>query len=689
MGIRRSIIDTRGFRQDIQGLRAVAVALVVVYHLFPKHLSGGFVGVDVFFVISGFLISGHLLREVTATGRVDVPRFWLRRARRLLPAAVVVILAVAAIALFVVPMTAWRELGVQTFASLFYFENWRLALNADSYTAAAPSSSPFQHFWSLSVEEQFYIFWPFVFLVMALFARRGRGTARGRTLTLVVVAAIAGVSFAYSVWFTDHSRAAAYFVTPTRIWELAAGALLAFVPVQARLGVLWTEVLRWGGLGAIAATALLYTDATPFPGSAALVPVLGAAAFVLAGSTGTPVGHGSPLSWRPVQRTGDVSYSLYLWHWPLIVLTTTALDRVLLPLEKIGILGLSVALASLSYAYVENRWRARPVRRHAPPRRPRRLLTAASGLAVLAVAVSGAALITVPQRVADQAAANAGERVGAAAAVRGDYATTTIGGPVPAPVGASQDNWTADHPDCQQKLGRFTGLTTCQVGAPDADADLRVALVGDSHAGHWEPAVEEIADQQDWAVTTYVRSACPITTVRATGSSDHDDACSKWNDAVLTDLAAKHYDAVIVASASYTAFPRTARSSPEEEAVTGYSGAWDRMQATGARVVALEDNPDPTAAGIADIDACVSEHADDLGPCLFPRPGDDADPQVEAGSRAEVPVVDTTDFFCNNRVCSPIIGGVLVYQDRTHITATYADSIAPFLGKRLVPLVNG
>lgn len=691
MGIRRSIVESRGFRQDVQGLRAVAVSLVVIYHLFPRHVPGGFVGVDVFFVISGFLITSHLLRELDTTGTVNVPQFWLRRARRLLPAAVLVILVVAVSALLIVPMTAWRDLGTQTFASLFYVENWRLALNADSYTAAAPSSSPFQHFWSLSVEEQFYLVWPVVFLAVAALLRgdHRQRRRRRRTSLLTAVVGIAALSLVYSVLFTVQNHAAAYFVTPTRVWELAGGALLAFVPARTRVGPVGTTMLRWGSLAAIGAGSLLYTDATPFPGFAALLPVAGAAAFVLAGTVGVPVGPSSPLTWRPVQRTGDISYSLYLWHWPVIVLIGTALDRTLLPLEKIGALGLSVALAAWSYAYVENRWRQRPVRRHAQHTRSRPVLTAVSGIAVLAAIVSASALIVIPHRVAETAQAHAGDLPGAEAAVHGDFATVTEDGPVPAAAGAEDDNWTRLHPGCQQKLGAFEGLTTCSVGAPARKADLRVALVGDSHAGHWEPAVERIADREQWAVTTYVRSACPITTVPPEGASDHGNACSRWNTAVLDDLAEKRYDAIIVASASYTAFRASATHSARYEAVSGYAGAWDRMQATGARVVSIEDNPDPTAADIPDIDACVSVHKADLGPCLFPRPTDDADPQIQAGTLADVPVVDTTNYFCNNRICSPIIGGVLVYQDAAHLTATYAESLAPLLGRQLTPLVEG
>jgi peptidoglycan/LPS O-acetylase OafA/YrhL len=592
-------------------------------------------------------------------------------------------------------MTSWRELGAQTFASLFYVENWRLAVNANTYTAASPTSSPFQHFWSLSVEEQFYLVWPILFLIPALFARLGRRNHSGRRAVLAVIVVVAILSFAWSVWFTDFNRAAAYFVTPTRIWELAAGAVLAFVPVGPRLGPVATGIVRWAGLAAIATTALLFTDDTPFPGAWALLPVVGAAMFIAAGSAGSRLGDASPLAWRPVAVTGDLSYSLYLWHWPLIVLLSATVDRPLLPLEKIGVLGLSVGLAAVSHAYVENRWRGRnarrreSLRRRESPRRTRAILGVVSGAAVLAVLTSGAALVIVPQRVADGVAAQAGRVVGAADAVRGDYATDTVGGPVPAPVGAIDDNWLADNPGCQQKLGAFAGLTTCEVGAPQERATLRVALVGDSHAGHWEPALSAIADDEGWSLSTYVRSACPITTVPASGSTDHDDACLRWNAAVMSALEREHYDVVIVSAASYTRFPATDGRSEEQSAAAGYAGAWERMEATGAEVIALEDNPDPTRAGIADIDACVAQHEEDLGPCLFRRPPADADPQTDAAAEAGVQVVDTTRWFCNNKVCSPIIGGVLVYQDRTHLTATYAKTIAPYLRQELVPLVEG
>jgi peptidoglycan/LPS O-acetylase OafA/YrhL len=474
--------ERRGFRGDIQALRAVAVGIVVVYHLFPMHLPGGFVGVDVFFVISGYLITSRILREMTTHGRVRLGRFWSRRARRLLPAAVVVILATVLGTFLVVPETLWAEFGKQAIASLFYVENWRLGVDAQTYTAASPDSSPYQHFWSLSVEEQFYIVWP-VLLTIALLVVRRRALA-SRRAAFAIIAAIAVASFVYSIWYTHYAPSPAYFVTTTRAWELAAGGLIAFVPVRTVMGAVPTFVVRWLGVAVIAAVSLLYTDATPFPSWTAAVPVIGAALVIIAGTVGRAPSPNSVVLWRPVTATGDFSYSLYLWHWPVIVLATTWVDRDLAPLEKLGVLGVAVALSGASYAYVENRWRRPAVKRHASgSTRPWGLITAAAVSGVVVVSLAST-LIVVPAHQAAVALANASSKAGASAAAQGDFSTVTdANGPVPSPVDGNADNWTAAAPGCQQMLGPFTGLKTCHFGVSESSAKLDVALVGDSHAG--------------------------------------------------------------------------------------------------------------------------------------------------------------------------------------------------------------
>ena len=329
-----------GFCLDIQGLRAIAVSMVVIYHLRPSLLPGGFAGVDVFFVISGYLITGHLWRGYRKTGSVSLLDFWGRRARRLVPAAALVLLVTWLVARVAEPVTELPDIAVQIRASALYFQNWQLASEAVNYLQSEGPATPVQHFWSLSVEEQFYLVWPLLFGAAALVAivvaraRGGRGghhrprrqpsPAAARRAGLVTVAvlttALVGCSLAYSVYDTRTNPAAAYFVTTTRMWELGVGGLLAMVPDTYGRRIGRQGWLGWAGLAAVMVAAFTLSGTSPFPGWIALLPVLGAAAMIAGGSADGRLGPAPLTSARPLVFLGGISYSLYLWHWPIISL---------------------------------------------------------------------------------------------------------------------------------------------------------------------------------------------------------------------------------------------------------------------------------------------------------------------------------------------------------------------------------
>ena len=306
-----------GVRPEIQALRAAAVLLVVVAHLWPSALPGGYVGVDVFFAISGFLITSLLLREIDRTGGLSLSDFWARRARRILPAALVTLLFCAIATILFVPLTYWQQFLAELRASTAYVQNWQLADSAVDYFAADNGPSPVQHFWSLSAEEQFYVVWPLL-LLLAVGLTRGRAARVRRRAIVVTIGALTVASLAYSLHHTAANPAAAYFITPTRAWEFGVGGLLAMLPhVERPAGVKWA-VLSWVGLAGIGVAAAFFSPDTPFPGYAALLPVLGALAVIAAGA---PTGRWAPtrgLELPPVQYLGNVSYSVYLWHWPLL-----------------------------------------------------------------------------------------------------------------------------------------------------------------------------------------------------------------------------------------------------------------------------------------------------------------------------------------------------------------------------------
>ncbi len=347
-------------RADIQALRALAVGVVIVNHIWPSRLTGGYVGVDVFFVISGFLITTHLLKELQGGGRIRLIRFYARRMRRLLPAALLVLAVSAVLVWRFLPYPRWEREGQEILSSAFYVENWFLAARSVNYSALNDAASVAQHYWSLSVEEQFYLVWPLL-LWGVWKMTRGRVKMQVIGIALVIVVSLSGC-----VWYTMADPAPAYFVTPARFWEFGLGGLLALLGLTSakhRLisqptQVIW-QILAIAGFGLIAWSAMTYSHVTAFPGWAALVPAVGTALVIHGGTVVTDTWHGVITSFKPIQYAGDISYSLYLWHWPLICLAPFVLERTPERWDKVAIFALSVVLAGLCKRFVEDpgrRW---------------------------------------------------------------------------------------------------------------------------------------------------------------------------------------------------------------------------------------------------------------------------------------------------------------------------------------------
>ena len=376
-------------RREIQGLRAVAVLLVVLFHLWPDRVPGGYIGVDVFFVISGFLITSLLLREVDRSGSVSLGQFWARRLRRLLPASYLVLAVSAVGTLLFVPRLVWEQFFGEILGAGLYVENWVLAVNSVDYLAAENTPSPAQHYWTLSAEEQFYLVWPLLVLLGIWLARRASrrsgASAVPRRAVFTVLAVGVVASLAYSLWVSATNPAWAYFVTPARAWEFGAGALLAFAPPVAATRA--RPRARPARLGCPASRCWSApwssTRARRCPGTAAIWVVVASAALIWVEAPGLAWSSDRLLAVRPAQFLGDVSYSVYLWHWPLIILLPYVTDHALTALDKVSILLATIGLAALTKRWVED-----PVRsaRHFGLRRP---------LVTFGYAATAAALLTV------------------------------------------------------------------------------------------------------------------------------------------------------------------------------------------------------------------------------------------------------------------------------------------------------
>ncbi|WP_433665292.1 acyltransferase family protein [Nocardia sp. CA-128927] len=690
----------RAFRTDVEGLRAVAVLAVVVFHAGVWGVGGGFVGVDVFFVISGFLITGMLWREVAATGTIRLARFYGARARRLLPAAGIVLVATAVGAAVLLPPLQARAVLGDGIASALYVGNYRLALNGTDYLAADTPPSPFQHYWSLGVEEQFYLLWPALIIGVAWFAHRRsrRGGDASPTPYLLVLAVVAAASFAVSFTWTRTLPPWAFFALPARAWELALGGIVALsVPVWRRLPESVATVAGWLGLALILFACTRLDGRTPYPGTAALLPVLGAVLVIVAGCAATRWGVGRALSVSPLRSLGRLSYSWYLWHWPVLLLAPHVFGHSLDTVGAVGAVVTAGGLAMLTLWFVED-----PLRFAAPLRRSAALsLASGGGVTAAAVGVAVALLVFVPAPVGRGAAAEAltvmaaPETASSQAIDPHDAAVQQLTAQVQAAVAASAEQRAvpsnlspalADAPgDKAAVFGNGCVRSWLDVGQPecvsgDPDSASTVALVGDSHAAMWSPAFEQVAEQRHWRLETMSKVTCPLMELPITSPylGREYTECVQWRHQILTRLQAEH-PRLIVLSMS--------RRYGGDFGFTTYDQAWidslarltTQLRATGANVLVLGPIPDPHSTA----PTCLSDHLDDALACAPTRQVAVNDVGIAAERAAATAggaqYVDLTELFCTTARCPLINRNNLIYRDDNHLTVTYAKALTPIV----------
>lgn len=666
-------------RPEIQALRALAVLLVLLFHFWPHRIPGGYVGVDVFFVISGFLITAHLVRDVQTSGSVRLGTFWARRIRRLLPASLLVLVATAAAVFVWVPQLYWPQILREIAAATLYVENWQLAHDAVDYLAAENVQSPVQHYWSLSVEEQFYLVWPLLIVTAVVLARR-LGRADPVRAIRVTLAVLVLVSFAYSVYQTSANSAAAYFVTPTRAWEFGAGALLATLPGFGRsAGDRTRAAVSWLGLLLIGVAAFALSGGTPFPGYAAALPVVGTLCAIWAGAPDLRWSPSVGMRLAPVQRLGDWSYSVYLWHWPPIVIFALATGDVMRWPVKLAVIGGVIVLAALTKRLVEDPVRFRAF---AGGRRlwPQYAAAAVSMAMVMSVVVVGDRQLEQSNQATEsrfeQLLAVGAPCLGADARFS---AARCPEGPLGGEMFPEMSMLTKDTGSAYRCYDQQPGaqLTSCRIGSQRPDA-TRVALVGDSHAAMLIPAIEGHLEARNWAVDTYVARGCIWARV---DTADQADPCYARRHAMMQRLGSDpRYDLVIV-SGRRNADRRTA-----DGQIRRYLEAWQPVLERGTSIVVVVDNP---RLGEDDLGCLVDDAANGGDParCAVDRKVGlgTRDALEEAARRTDgrVRAVDLTDLFCTETLCPLVIGNVIVYRDAHHITASYARTLGPHLVERI------
>lgn len=663
-------------------------------------MPGGFVGVDVFFVISGFLITGLLLKEARDDGRISLSGFYARRAKRILPAATIVLLASALLTYTLLPRTRWDDTAGQILAGAFNVVNWVLAGSAVDYLAGDDAASPVQHFWTLAVEEQFYIVWPLL-IVGALYIsskvgakseftglRQGFNPGLRTALVRSAVVLLAVPSLVWSIYFTVADPGSAYFVTTTRAWELGIGAIVAvFANSLSRIPKIAANLLSWAGFAAILASAAFYTSATPFPGYAALLPTLGAAAVIVGGMYGPSRGSaGLVLSTSPFTWVGNISYSLYLWHWPLIVVATYLLEGLEF-YQGLIVIALSIIPAYLSYQYVEE-----PILKSESLKQSNALALQIGTILVSVAAIAAMAILLIPKPVSvagfvpqaplatTSASGNAVPVIGAELLAKDKNAgrvVDTVRAFQPAALDAAADNPVVYDRGCHQ-TATGTEAKSCVFG--NEKSDFTVAIVGDSHAAQWVPALAVVADQNGWRMESFTKSACPFTTATLTYEGGAYEFCKTWNEAVMAQFTGKNRpDFVLVSSSDYEA------RMPGLSSAEGLAEAWSGLRAAKVPFAVLADTPRP---GI-NVPECVSANPDKLSKCAVDKATADQnglpDQQQAATALGNVPIVNLNSMICPESKCAPIVGEVLVYRDTNHLTATYSESLATALNKGLAP----
>jgi peptidoglycan/LPS O-acetylase OafA/YrhL len=660
------------------------VVLVVIYHYWPGIVRGGYVGVDVFFVISGFLISAHLIDRSEALGLRAITSFWARRARRLLPASLLVLVVTAVAVVLVVPRSLWQQFMSEIVASAVYVQNWLLASNSVDYLAANNTASPVQHFWSLSVEEQFYLAWPIVVLGTIYFAARlvGRST---RVPLAVVLAAVIAVSFGYGIYLTATEPSVAYFATTTRAWEFAAGGLLAVYARSApTAGETLRSVVSWVGILVILASAIGFTGATPFPGVAAAAPVAGAIAVIWAGSPVTRFSPSKLLAIRPVQYLGDISYSVYLWHFPFLIIGGYALAGSFGLVAKVCLLVGSVVLAALTKRFVED-----PVRRARllAGARPRRTFLAMAASVVVVAVVAGAAWGSVQLEVGASAAqakslaANSPSCFGAAAMLKSAPQCPTgtpIAKVVPQPAVAANDLPAIYEAQCRSQTEDPT-VRPCVFG--HKGASFRVALIGDSHAASWFPALDALAVKQGWELTTYFKGGCPFSEAKRIavgGTAAETASCAEWNKRLVAVLGQEKPFNLVVTTAYGDASTFVGADGEKAAAVDGFRAAWAPLIARGSKVAVIKDVPH---AGVAGAQCLVDHPSAPTGCVITAASSADKVDYLPAAAHgfAGADLLSFNSYFCTASTCPTVIGGVFVYRDQDHFTATFSRSLAPFV----------
>jgi len=599
---------------QIQGLRALAAILVTFFH--ARLVPGGFIGVDIFYVISGYLITGLILREIEKTGRLDLRSFYQRRIKRLLPTSVFVLLITAILAWFLLPAIYRDSLGRDLFAAAAYISNYLFAWWQNDYQNLNATPSPFIHYWSLAVEEQFYLLWPLFILVLAKYGKR---------IVLLGISVTTFLSLLFSIYLTQAAPIWAFYSLPTRAWELGFGALLLFIPEQRKK----IRVLPWIAFIGIAFAGLNFNENTAFPGKNALLPVLATVILIGTISYWPPIFNHLSNS-RLTQWLGGISYPLYLWHWPALVLPSTALGRPLRFYERGLCILLTIILAHFTSKYIEE-----PIRHKKLSARTvyvgAAITTLISLLAAIAIASSASSMIS----------------------TRGGKSFTFDLVKVIAKPAIYGDG-------CHVNYGE-TKSGYCTYG--DKKSSKTIVLYGDSHAAQWFPALEKLALLHGLKLVSLTKSACPAVDVpRADQGAFKMVHCAKWRANSIARIQKIHPIAVITSSFQYFN-PPSGYPDRNKWWTQGQVKLLRELRGSSSRIIYISDTPHP----LQDIPSCLASR--NSSSC-------DSTEKTEVKVIPGFQLIDPTPWLCST-YCPAILDGIVVYRDASHISVATSIYLSP------------
>jgi peptidoglycan/LPS O-acetylase OafA/YrhL len=604
---------------EITALRALAALLVLIYH--SKLIAGGYIGVDIFYVISGYLITGLLLRELEITQRLNFKEFYARRAKRLLPSSILVIGATGIAGWFFLPTTMRETFGKDLIAAATYLSNFLFALWQNDYQNLDSTPSPFIHYWSLAVEEQFYLFWP---LIVVLLYRIGK-----RRAVLFGIATVVIASFLFSLYLTQANPIWAFYILPTRAWELGVGALLLFLPGKLRL----KPVVSLLAFIALFFATTRFNDQTAFPGLAALVPVLATAILIHAHAEWPPFLRTFSSS-RVVQWLGDISYPLYLWHWPVLVIPAIALDRSLTWPETLICIALILSMSHLTHYFVEQ-----PLRyRNWSSRRVFSLV----GVSTLVSVFLGLGIYS---SYSNNLTLSTGE----------EFSMKSI-----------RANPESYSDGCHVSFGT-TKPPACAYG--DISSDKTIVLYGDSHAAQWLPALDAIGMKNNLKIISLTKSACSATELILPLSAQYSVSdCQKFRDSSVALIQKIEPDAVV--TSSYQLFKATDGSSDALKWwVGGQAKLFNRISNSTKFPIYISDTPRPQT----DIPNCLSETRVEL--CGTSKK---IDPTTASGFLP----IDPTPWLCG-KTCPAVVDNIVAYRDQSHISVAMSKHLAAKLESAL------